>query len=143
MKDLRSWVSRRGILEIEVQEGQVAGCVISDGCSVRFLDEDVQFMLASGRGVLEFNIHAPRPGVLVMVPDQEDGLVSAYFRDWGRVVEQPGFHRAPSYAQLEPKTPGAVPKEVRDLIEKSARSALYREAALRAEIERLRQSSAL
>lgn len=139
-KHIGAVTALRGDARLGIEAGQCKGVCVTDGASIRFVNEGGQeWVVASGRGSLAFDFYAPEPGELRVLSDHADGLTSVQLASWGPVPAAEGWIEGESFVQLEPKAADDIPQAVRDMMARMEVNARRREDALRAELERVRQ----
>lgn len=137
-KHLGGWSAITGDARIPVGTGQIKGCVVTDGASLRFVCGAVEWVIASGRGQLDFDFYSPEAGELVLVADHVDAKSSAQLTSWGPVPQPEGWIGGESFVQLEPKARDEVPEAVKEMMARMEANAARRERALMAEIQRIK-----
>lgn len=140
VRDVRAWVNRCGDFTVDVKGGQLKAVVKSDGVSVRVVRQDEhEVVLASGRGEMNIDVYLDGPSKVVFVADHADVMTSVHVVGWGPVEIPAGWLQSESFTQLDLKKPSDVPAAVQEMMERMQKNSLRREAALRAEIEKLKK----
>lgn len=140
VRDVRAWVTRCGSFEVEVKGGQLKAVVKSDGVSVRVSrGYEAEMVLASGRGEMNIDVYLDGPSTVSFLADHADAVTSVHVVGWGPVQNAPGWLESESFTQLDLKKPSDVPAAVQEMVDRMQKNALRREAALRAEIEKLKK----
>lgn len=142
-KNVMGWLYQRGSFDLELDSRHVRGQVVTEGASVFVVAPEAEyeqtvFLIGSGRGHLNLDVWVPEGAVLRVAADKPTFQSGIYLSQLVR-VQPPGWCDGESYVQLDVKARDAVPADIQALIDRQNINALRREAALRAEIEKLKQ----
>ena len=115
--------------------GRIKLSVITEGCSLFFEAGEKRALVFSGAGEADLVIASSKPPTIYVVADAESTRTTLLL-PWTLEVE-PKWAKTASFVQLETSTAGTLSPEVADMFRRIQENAMQREAALRAEIQRL------
>lgn len=112
--------------------------IVTEGCSLIYFDGDNEegLLLSSSFGAVSVVVVVSGDFKLLVRGDRENARTAVRLPAW--LSHEAGWSDGPSLTQLDLKKPDDIPPAIRHMMDTMQSNALRREAALRAEIERLR-----